>query len=131
MKKKDHYRITIDVVAEHESVDRCADIEHHLYMVEKELLPYTVRKEKIEYKVEKLCQSVTWKKYDDAMALADKWEEGYEAGVYDTKRTLLKLKDIDFIIRTCLSMENEIRSKHLDDQTICEIILKRFKDFRT
>lgn len=54
MKKKDHYRITIDVVAEHESVDRCADIEHHLYMISNKLIPYSVSAEKVEYKVEKL-----------------------------------------------------------------------------
>lgn len=53
---KDHYRITIDVTAESESVDRSGDIKHHLYMIEKELLPYTVSAEKVEYKVEKLNQ---------------------------------------------------------------------------
>lgn len=54
MIKKDHYRITIDVTARPDGVNRCGDIEHHLYMVEKELLPYTVRKEKLIYKVEKI-----------------------------------------------------------------------------
>lgn len=29
-------------------------------------------------------------KYNDAMALAEKFEEGYKAGVYDTKKTLSK-----------------------------------------
>ena len=56
MKKKDYYRITIDVTAESETVDRTYDIEQHLYMVKNKLLPYTVSAEKVEYKVEKLNQ---------------------------------------------------------------------------
>lgn len=54
MIKKDHYRITIDIIAQPDSLNRCFDIEHHLYMVERTLLPDTVRKEKLIYKVEKI-----------------------------------------------------------------------------
>lgn len=52
--KTEHYRITIDVTTEFDGVNRCGDIEHNLYMIENELLGYTVKTKKVEYKVEKL-----------------------------------------------------------------------------
>ena len=52
--KTEHYRITIDVTTEFDGANRCGDIEHNLYMIENELLPYTVKTKKVEYKVEKL-----------------------------------------------------------------------------
>ena len=54
MKKKDHYRITIDIVSESDGRNRCGDIEHHLYMMK--FVPYTVRAEDVRYKVEKINQ---------------------------------------------------------------------------
>lgn len=53
-KEKEHYRITIDVVAKSDGVNRCSDIEHHLYMIENQLVPYTVIEEDVKYKVELL-----------------------------------------------------------------------------
>lgn len=47
-----HYRITIDVVAKTDGVNRCSDIEHHLYMSKNQLVPYTVGAEDVKYKVE-------------------------------------------------------------------------------
>lgn len=52
--EKEHYRITIDIVAEPDGVDRCSDIEHLLYLNKHELVPYTVRAEDVKYKVELL-----------------------------------------------------------------------------
>ena len=49
-----HYRITIDVVAKSDGVNRCGDIEHHLYMSKNQLVPYTVVAEDVKYKVELL-----------------------------------------------------------------------------
>lgn len=49
-----HYRITIDVVAKSDGVNRCSDIEHHLYMSKNQLVPYTVEAEDVKYKVELL-----------------------------------------------------------------------------
>lgn len=54
--KTEQYRITIDVTIEFDGVNRCGDIEHKLYMIENELLPYTVKTKKVEYKVEKLSR---------------------------------------------------------------------------
>lgn len=52
--KTEHHRITIDVITEFDGTNRCGDIEHNLYMIENELLPYTVKTKNVEYKVEKL-----------------------------------------------------------------------------
>ena len=49
-----HYHITIDVVAKSDGVNRCSDIEHHLYMSKNQLVPYTVEAEDVKYKVELL-----------------------------------------------------------------------------
>lgn len=52
--KRAHYRITIDVVAKSDGVNRCGDFEHHFYMIENQLVPYTVGAEDVKYKVELL-----------------------------------------------------------------------------
>ena len=63
-----HYRITIDVVEKSDGVNRCSDIEHHLYMSKNQLVPYTVEAEDVKYKVELLS---TEAEKDSALTVED------------------------------------------------------------
>lgn len=57
-KKQDHYRITIDVYAEYENINRVSDIEHALYMSVREVIPSTVmvRMTDLKYKVDRMTE---------------------------------------------------------------------------
>lgn len=75
--ESEHYRITIDVIAEADGVDRCSGIHHHLYMIDNQLMPWTVRTEEIKYKVELLSDEaeknleLTWKDIQHIVEIAD------------------------------------------------------------
>lgn len=75
--EKEHYRITIDIIAEPDGVDRCSDIDHVVYLSKHELIPWTVRVEDVKYKVELLTDEaekdpeLTWEDIQHIVEIAD------------------------------------------------------------
>lgn len=75
--EKEHYRITIDVIAEPDGVNRCSDIDHVVYLNKNELVPWTVRAEDVKYKVELLSAEaekdleLTWEDIQRIVEIAD------------------------------------------------------------
>ena len=89
--EKEHYRITIDVIAEPDGVDRCSDIDHVVYLNKNELVPWTVRAEDVKHKVELLSDEaqknleLTWKDMRAIRIIKDHLTASINGPMWDSK----------------------------------------------